>query len=110
VLGVDLHKETFYRATQLEDLHREVKELNVKQLLGKHTTPLLKLRTAAYSCVRSGATKHHGHPNSLGQAMGYAACAVLCRDEAKRLWQLHEKAEALGISMNCVVHEWRERE
>ncbi|GFH13837.1 R53.5-related protein [Haematococcus lacustris] len=35
---------------------------------------------------------------------------VLCRDEAKRLWQLHEKAEALGISMNCVVHEWRERE
>ncbi|KAJ9530856.1 hypothetical protein QJQ45_028822, partial [Haematococcus lacustris] len=33
MLGVDLHKETFYRTTQLEDLHREVKELTVKQLV-----------------------------------------------------------------------------
>ncbi|KAJ9525689.1 hypothetical protein QJQ45_003482 [Haematococcus lacustris] len=32
MLGVDLHKETFYRTTQLE--HREVKELTVKQLDG----------------------------------------------------------------------------
>ncbi|GFH10956.1 hypothetical protein HaLaN_06363 [Haematococcus lacustris] len=31
MLGVDLHKETFYRTTQLE--HREVKELTVKQLV-----------------------------------------------------------------------------
>ncbi|KAJ9514469.1 hypothetical protein QJQ45_016199 [Haematococcus lacustris] len=57
-------------------------------------------------CSLCGPQRHRMTQPSLPLYM----VAVLCRDEAKRLWQLHEKAEALGISMNCVVHEWRERE
>ncbi|KAL6763798.1 hypothetical protein V8C86DRAFT_2431729 [Haematococcus lacustris] len=33
MLGVDLHKETFYRTTQLEELHEEVKELTLKEVV-----------------------------------------------------------------------------
>lgn len=36
--------------------------------------------------------------------------AVLCRDEAQKLWKEHEALEAAGLRVVCVVHEWIDRE
>ena len=36
--------------------------------------------------------------------------AVLCRDEAQRLWALKPEFDKLGVGLVCVVHEWIDRE
>ncbi len=38
------------------------------------------------------------------------SAAVLCRDQAKRLWDQRAEFEALGVQLVCVVHEWIQRE
>ncbi|KAL6751621.1 hypothetical protein V8C86DRAFT_2439838 [Haematococcus lacustris] len=57
MLGVDLHKETFYRTTQLEELHEEVKELTLKEvvkLMKPSPAPVLLNLTASHGNRQEG--------------------------------------------------------
>jgi hypothetical protein len=38
------------------------------------------------------------------------ASAVLCRDEAIKVWNDRAAYEQLGVRLACVLHEWKERE
>jgi hypothetical protein len=39
-----------------------------------------------------------------------ALLAVLCREEAVKLWQQKEEFDKIGARIVCVVHEWIDRE
>lgn len=36
--------------------------------------------------------------------------AVLCRDQAVKVWEKREEFDKMGIKLVCIVHEWIQRE
>jgi hypothetical protein len=36
--------------------------------------------------------------------------AVLCRDQAVKVWEKREEFDTMGIKLVCIVHKWIQRE